>query len=640
MKYIAAIMVTAMLLFSGIGAIASPESDTTNQTLETHESIKLQTQIQNSQQKTTVLCNQANTYTTTPGLPNLPTITKTYTYPLGTTINSIDITFEGKQTYELEAKLATTPAPQTQNSGFSAKLHTLDSSVESYPETSYSIRKNVGIIGDEQTLFVTVTLNPIQYHPQQNALSIYDSVDIKIDYTPAAQSFITADEYDMVIIGPQKFANALQPLVEHKNSIGITTILVTLEEIYDSTYFPVEGRDCAEEVKYFIKDARESWGAQYVLLVGGIKYGLSVNNWWTPVRYSHVLDDAGEERFVSDLYFSDLYKIEDNETVFDDWDPDGDDVFAEWTNEYGNKEIIDCFPDIHVGRLPVLATFEVNTMVNKIITYETEAYGSDWFKRIISVGGDSAVAAGDIWNEGEVEGQYAIDYVGDDFEAIKLWTSLGTFTGQQDIIDGISEGAGLMIFDGHGNPFTWSTHPPGDTNTWITGLNLNDMWKLKNKDQLPVTVIGGCHNGQFETNLGVIWESIKENGIAGTFFEAPYKFYHFEWVPRCWAWMLASVANGGSIASMAYTGFDWFQIGDGDDDGIPDCTQRLSGFFNTNFFKNYGENNIEVLGECYSQTITDYGNTWPPMDETLDAKTMMELTLMGDPSLQIGGIES
>ena len=57
---------------------------------------------------------------------------------------------------------------------------------------------------------------------------------------------------------------------------------------------------------------------------------------------------------------------------------------------------------------------------------------------------------------------------------------------------------------------------------------------------------------------------------------------------------------------MAYAGLDWFSEGDYDGDGIPDCVQYLSGYMNTHFFKNYGEQNMTILGQAHAQALTDY----------------------------------
>ncbi|NIM97229.1 MAG: hypothetical protein GTO24_03805, partial [candidate division Zixibacteria bacterium] len=71
----------------------------------------------------------------------------------------------------------------------------------------------------------------------------------------------------------------LQPLIAHKNSRGVQTVLKTTEEIY-AEYV---GRDEPEKIKYFIKDAIETWGVDYVLLVGGAAL--------VPGRYTHIYFD-------------------------------------------------------------------------------------------------------------------------------------------------------------------------------------------------------------------------------------------------------------------------------------------------------------------------------------------------------------
>jgi len=96
---------------------------------------------------------------------------------------------------------------------------------------------------------------------------------------------ITEEEpsYDLLIITPSKFTRALQPLVEHKNRVGVQTTMVTLGQIYREM---VEGRDKPEKIKYFIKDAVEEWGIKYVMLVGNFRS--------MPVRYCYN-DEPGHQ---------------------------------------------------------------------------------------------------------------------------------------------------------------------------------------------------------------------------------------------------------------------------------------------------------------------------------------------------------
>jgi hypothetical protein len=86
-------------------------------------------------------------------------------------------------------------------------------------------------------------------------------------------------------------------------------------------------------------------------------------------------------------------------------------------------------------------------MVDKIITYETTTYGSEWFHRLIVMGGDTFPSVGGI-SEGEVVTEY-ISSILSDFTPIKLWASYHTFRPMK-INSEISKGAGFVSFSGHG----------------------------------------------------------------------------------------------------------------------------------------------------------------------------------------------
>jgi hypothetical protein len=100
------------------------------------------------------------------------------------------------------------------------------------------------------------------------------------------------ENYNLLIITPCEFSQALQPLVCHKNNIGISTRVVTLHDVYDQMFW--HGRDKPEKIKYFIKHAIEEWGIKYVLLVGDFRR--------MPIRYVHnqdVLAGFHEPVFIS-----------------------------------------------------------------------------------------------------------------------------------------------------------------------------------------------------------------------------------------------------------------------------------------------------------------------------------------------------
>ncbi|MCD6512204.1 MAG: peptidase C25, partial [Thermoplasmata archaeon] len=281
------------------------------------------------------------------------------------------------------------------------------------------------------------------------------------------------------------------------------------------------------------------------------------------------------------------------------------------------------------GRLACRNEYEVKLMVNKIIEYETgDAANKPWFKRMVLVGGDSWPDKDDPYYEGEEENKVAMDVM-HGFNYTTLWTSDGTLTGAEDVINAVSKGCGFLFFDGHGNPMSWATHPPHDENTWITGLLVSDMSKLSNNGMYPVCIVGACHNSQF--NVSVL-NLLK----PGEFYKT---YYRSEWSPECWSWWIVRKANGGAIASLGYAGLDYFAIGDSDKDGIPDCTQYFSGFMNTHFFMNYA-NGTNIIGNIQGNVLNEYIDYSNPWKDKTSCKTIEEWVLLGDPSLKIGGYSS
>ncbi len=423
----------------------------------------------------------------------------------------------------------------------------------------------------------------------------------------------SVSEYDLLIITPERFSRELQPLIEHKNDYGVRTKLIVLEEIYRD----YQGRDKAEQIKYCIKDAIEKWRIKYVLLIGGRKPSLFSEKWLLPVRYSHIEDNVAtmENSYISDLYYADIYDANGN---FSSWDTNNNGVFGEWLSNRSADDLIDLKPDVYVGRLPCRNEFEVRIMVNKIMNYE-KASGS-WFKRMVVVGGDTYTF--NDYYEGEVSNQEALDQM-PGFEPVKLWTSDGSLSDWTDVIKAVNRGCGFLYFAGHGSPTTWATHPPKDNETWIYGLQIFQMPLLSNGNKLPICVVGGCHNSMFNVTL---FSSIFKNQWT----------YHIP-CPECWSWWLTRKVDGGSIATIGCTG-----LGYGKEDKQAD-EEGGGDWLNVQLFSEYG-NDTEILGEIWGKAIASYLEEFPIdwdekafNDTALDAKTVEEWVLLGDPSLKIGG---
>ena len=577
-----------------------------------------------------------------PTEPNLPILIKKYTFPFGTKIKDIQVTFSDIQQYSLLKKVTPAPFPVASMNvreiigGNEKENEAIYLSQTFYPEQQYTYSLHAGLEKENHIIILNLQCFPIRYQPSENLLCSAGRVDIEVIYDQSDKPVIFSDEYDMVIIAPEKFSKNLQPLINHKNSHGIQTILKTTESIYSE----FSGRDQPEKIKYFIKYAVENWNISYVLLVGGKKSLLFGNwgiegprlpndkLWYVPVRYNNLLDATGEAGCLTDLYFADIYKIEANETVFDTWDSDGNNVFAEWTLDA--KDILDLYPDVYVGRLACNNNFEVKIMVDKIITYESSGPDTKpWFNKVVGVGGDSfddQPPLGDDVYEGEARCQIAFDYLSG-FTQVRVWASQrdtgGLVPTTRDIIKTVNDGCGFLYIEGHGNTMLYNTHWVHDYN-WTDapgGINIYEMWRLRNKEKLPVCVIGACHNSQFNTSFF-------------NFIKSPQEGYP---VPECWSWILTRKIGGGSIATIGYTGLEWVSLFGWDTDDIPDCIQYYSGYIDSRFFHAYGVDGIHYLGDAWGRAINDYLDRFPGMNKSWDCKTVQQWLLLGDPSLLIGG---
>jgi len=56
-----------------------------------------------------------------------------------------------------------------------------------------------------------------------------------------------------IVLAPSEYSDELQDLIDHKISRGVSTKLVTLNEIYGGSYFPVDGRDDSEKINILSK---------------------------------------------------------------------------------------------------------------------------------------------------------------------------------------------------------------------------------------------------------------------------------------------------------------------------------------------------------------------------------------------------
>lgn len=828
MKKIYTIFILGLLLMGTIGAATyTPKTSMNFEKIQMNEALfKIDNLkvMKTSNNYVTLELDEVSTFISQPGKPHIPKIVKTIELPFGITNVNVQVTPSSTvtKTIEYEVKPASALIPLTVyeyeiKSKGSIKDEAVYSSTNAYPDTWGDYKVTCGINKNNEPIsYVTIDIFPIQYYPLKDSLTITENVDIKLTYElPSDNPFPLNAEYDLVIIAPEVFSDALQPLVAHKISNGFNTYLKTTEEIYNE----YSGTDKPEQIKYFIKDAKETQGITYVLLVGGLNNMINAkprddcnqgySDWYLPVRYTNLYDDPAfplasdfhDPGTMSDLYFADLYE---EGGAFSSWDPNNDGIFAAWDKEgYQDDENLDFTPDVCLGRLACRSVEEVNTVVNKIMTYETGGTDPSWFRKMIVVSGDGfldqtdlnmlwdtnavetgeytmyaqsfnpegesgpieeitftvdhsqdtvltfnhndhlrvdgfpgppiaeivSVSDGDVLGKDDVmytpgegeaycnefyfwanlsyvdgiltirgksydpkpygnlssihvwiensqgeeifsewredlemyyEGEWttgelalkgrggALYYLPEDFEKEIVWASNGQLTGPDDIIESVSKGCGFLFFSGHGSPNVWTDQYPGIPGNraygGIPGFQVTTLkpWPpffdipvfpmdtLSNGEKLPIAVVGGCHNSQFNVSMirGVL--DILPYFIPG--FPELMMWCHGAPVPETFSWRMIRNPNGGAIASMGNTGLGY---------GMPGKDLTTGGgdsWITIEFFRQYGEEGHDILGQAYAQTLTNYVNTFDMTDLPAGhPKTIEQWVLLGDPTLKIGG---
>jgi hypothetical protein len=320
----------------------------------------------------------------------------------------------------------------------------------------------------------TVNLMLKSYPESASALFSFWSKELG-DYIPELViNFEYTQNYELLIIANDSFIDELVPLKQFKDLSGRPTILIDLNYAYEN----FKGVDTPEQIKRCIAYHEMVYNIDFVMIVGDCdKF---------PVRY--ISKDMIEPRTYKscDLYYADLYKS--NGIDFDNWDGDGDDLYAELDSESANNNVdnVNWHPDIFIGRVPASDENDVSTYVDKIINYEMSD-NSPWFENALFIGGD--------WNPGiSTKEKISNNYLSG-FIIHKLYHN-GAH-GQQHptpalIKSHVDNGVGFLNYYGHGNDQGWAEEvaPP-------YYYQASDVQNLNNPSKLPIVFSAGCDTGGY-----------------------------------------------------------------------------------------------------------------------------------------------
>jgi hypothetical protein len=244
---------------------------------------------------------------------------------------------------------------------------------------------------------------------------------------------------DFIILTPSDFAGEALRLKAHREQTDKMTVsVVNLDQVYNEfssgIVDPVAIRD-------FLRYTQTSWKVQpqYCLLFGAGNYDYkniktTATNWVPP--YETLESNNQILTLASDDYFVFL-------------DP--------------NSQVI----SMKIGRLPIRSLTDAKTVVNKIISYESNAQFDSWRNRITFAADDGLTSTGDDGNlHTDQAEQLAQVHTPDSFTKEKIfiveYPTVSSSTGRRkptanEAIDqAINDGTVILNWTGHGNTQQWA----------------------------------------------------------------------------------------------------------------------------------------------------------------------------------------
>ena len=261
----------------------------------------------------------------------------------------------------------------------------------------------------------------------------------------------TAQQADWVLVGPRAFLATAEPLVTLRQSQGLRTRTVAIEEVNEEFG---QGEAGPAGLEAFLGYAYQSWrkpSLRYVVLLGDSTYD--------PKDYlkTHVLDRV-PFRPVKTSYL--------------------------WTASdpaYGAVNGDDLLPDLAVGRLPAATVDEARVLVEKIVAFETAGR---------SIGGRAVLVAdnADLGGPFEADADEVASGVLKDRDVQKIYLrDLGAGT-RAEIVAAFDSGPGLVSYVGHGATAVWASE---------NVFNNTDVASLSSQGQQPLLLTLNCLNGFF-----------------------------------------------------------------------------------------------------------------------------------------------
>ncbi len=465
-----------------------------------------------------------------PGEPLLPYRSVRLALPPGQTLDRLEVVASPKTTFSGAYRIAPAqPDRQLTDIGPQERMkkETVYASTSPYPQAAATQGQVHYLHG---VAFVLATVTPATYVPASGELSYSETLTLRVHTRPAmgkapftdhlpssgalremiagfAQNpeglaaYPTAapgaDDYPLLIVTGQAFAQGIQALVDFYKSRGIKAQVMIQEDI-EATY---SGADPQEQLRNAIRGEVTDHGVEMVLLAGDAEvipyrsfYAAAYSGGWT---YANI---------PSDLYYSALDGT---------WDDNEDGV-------YGQPEEADLLPEIGVGRLPISNETDLANMLHKIMQYQDHPVTGEL--RSLLLAGEKMYDNPLTWSADyldlligdHIDNGYASSGIPEDYPIRKLYDqnmTPNTWT-VSELVSQIGQGGTAVYHSGHSNVLynmRMNTSAINNTNfATLDGVTHN--YVLVNTQ--------GCSPGAFDSNDSIGEEMVTLETFAVAFVGA------------------------------------------------------------------------------------------------------------------------
>ncbi len=360
--------------------------------------------------------------------------------------------------------------------------------------------------------------------------------------------FSAAGGADALYIAPSIFSDDLSPLVAHRQGQGYQVKVIDVQDIYDAWSY---GHVAPEAIRDFLRFAVQEWNPSpisAVLVSDGTRDPFNYEakesniNFIPPYLIASFIGQGGNEEAL-DPYLG-RNGCENCFGQLDGADPLNNDV---------ETPGVGFMPDIWIGRFPAKNTTDVRTIVSKIMRYENGASESKrWRSQALFLADnfylydyDPSTEVPIVDNAGNfVEySEQIIDLLPSKIHATRLyydptasddepWRESSSVSMRQKAVDLMSDGYGLVTFNGHSAHWLWARTsdcavplkageacPAGQENPDPYIFGLYDTDRLQNRGEPYIGLSMTCYTSQFfePANSGTVLDErsvVHPNGGA------------------------------------------------------------------------------------------------------------------------------